>query len=165
LAARAKARAQPWIKFVDPAYEHRTSDHENGVSGQLAIEIPLGGDRANVERYKNLVRKEDGEARGIVSQQALEDMHRFESQGADWFELLTLANHADEITERWWKARLAPPRDIGALLDESLMARNALIEARERAGAAHCTLMALSGVEPESWPRLNVQAAQPRCAD
>ena len=85
--------------------------------------------------------------------QALDDLHRFESQSADWLELLVLADRAEEIAERWWKGRVVRPRDVGALLDEAFLARTTVLEARERAGAAYCSLLSLSGVEPESWPR------------
>lgn len=170
LAARANARNQPWIKFVDLGYEHSTGNNENGVRGQVAIEVPLGGDRANARRYQSLVRREDGNARGIVMDlatgvhQALAHLDQFEAQRDDWIELLELADRADEIAERWWKARLVRPRDVGALLDEAFVARNTVLEAREQAGAAYCSLLALSGVEPESWPRVRESVLDPKAA-
>jgi hypothetical protein len=159
LAERARARNQPWIKFVDIGYEHRTERSRNGVSGQVSFEIPLGGEKSNVSRYQALVRKEDGEAQGILGEQldqtlrALEHLHAFESHTRRWRDLLRLADEAEEIAERWWTARLAKPADVAALLDEAYSARNTVLEARERAGSAYCTVLAMSGVELEAWPR------------
>ncbi len=159
LAERARARNQPWVKFVDIGYEHRTERSDNGVSGQIAFEIPLGGEKTNVSRYEALVRMEGGEARGIVAEQmagtlrALEDLHLFESNSDRWRELLRLADEAEDIALRWWSDRLAKPADVAALLDEAFSARNAVVEARERAGSAYCTVLAMSGVELEAWPR------------
>ncbi len=159
LAQRARARSQPWIKFVDVTYEHRSDKSENGVGGRLAFEIPLGGERANVGRYEALIRQESGEARGFVEEQmtrslqALEELHAFESRSQRWRDLLRLADEAEEIADRWWRERLARPADVAALLDGAFTARSAVLEARERAGSAYCTLLAMTGVELMAWPR------------
>ncbi len=167
LASRARSRSLPWIKFVDLAYEHRSDGTENGVSGQVAIEVPLGADRANERRYRRLVRRETSEARGRAAEQATEidralaDLEAFEGQRDEWRRLLRLAERAEEIAERWWRARHARPRDVGALLDEAFVARSTVIEARERAGErageAACSLLALSGVEAAAWPRVEAR--------
>jgi hypothetical protein len=159
LAQRAQARNQPWLKFVEVGYEHRTDKSENGVGGRLAFEIPLGGERASVGRYEALVRQESGEARGFVEEQmgrslqALEELHHFESRSERWLDLLRLTDQAEEIADRWWRERLAKPTDVAALLDEAFAARNAVLEARERAGGAYCILLAMTGVDPAAWPR------------
>lgn len=159
MAARARARNQPWLKFVDVGYEHRTDGSENGVRGRLAFEIPLGGEGPNASRYDALVRKEDGALRGVVAERmdrtlrALGYLDHFEKNTRRWQDLLRLANEAEGIADRWWRARLAKPSEVAALLDEAFSARNVVLEARERAGDAYCTVLAMSGVEPEAWPR------------
>jgi hypothetical protein len=158
LAERARARSQPWIKFVDVGYEYRSDDSENGVGGQLSFEIPLGGD-VGVTRYAALIRKESGESRGLVEEQmaqglqALDVLHAFEAHSQRWRDLLRLADEAEEIAERWWRGRLAKPSDVASLQDEAFEARSTVLEARERAGSAYCTLLATTGVDLEAWPR------------
>jgi hypothetical protein len=159
LAERARARNQPWIKFVDVRYEYRSDRNESGVGGQLAFEIPLGGQLANAGRYEALIRESHGEADGLVEQQiarslqALGEVHEFESRTDRWQHLLQLADEAEEIADRWWQGRLAKPSAVAALLDEAFAARSAIVEARERAGSAYCTVLAMTGVPVEEWPR------------
>jgi len=159
LADRARARNQPRLKFVDVSYEHRTDDSDNGVGGQLAFEIPLGGERANAGRYEALIRQEDGEARGAVAEQvtrslrALDELHAFEARSPRWRDLLRLADEAEEIADRWWQGRVARPSDVAALLDDAFRARSTVLDARERAGNADCALLALTGVGLDAWPR------------
>ena len=163
LAERARARNQPRLKFLDVSYEHRSDDDDDGVGGQLAFEIPLGGERANASRYEALIRREDGQAQGIVGEQvtrslrALDDLHAFEARSESWQNLLRLADEAEDIADRWWQSRIAKPGDVAALLDDAFRARSTVLDARERAGNAHCTLLAMTGVEPEAWPRERAQ--------
>lgn len=163
LAERARARNQPRLKFLDVSYEHRSDDDDDGVGGQLAFEIPLGGERANASRYEALIRREDGQAQGIVGEQvtrslrALDDLHAFEARSESWQNLLRLADEAEDIADRWWQSRIARPGDVAALLDDAFRARSTVLDARERAGNAHCTLLAMTGVEPEAWPRERTQ--------
>lgn len=159
LAERARARNQPWLKFVDLRYEYRSDQNDSGVGGQLGFEIPLGGQTANASRYEALIRESRGEADGLVEQQiarslqALGEVHEFESRSDRWQQLLQLADDAEEIADRWWRGRLAKPSQVAALLDEAFAARSAVVEARERAGSAYCTLLAMTGVPIETWPR------------
>ena len=44
------------------------------------------------------------------------------------------------------------------MLDDAFAARSTVLEARQRAGSAYCTLLAMTGVELEAWPRENVVA-------
>jgi hypothetical protein len=44
--------------------------------------------------------------------------------------------------------------ELKYLIDEAFAAaRSALLEAQERAGSAYCTLLAMTGVPVEQWPR------------
>ena len=162
LAARSRARSEPWIKFFDLGYEHRTDGSDNGVSAQLSFEIPLGGERSQAGRYAALVRKEDAAARGVVAdqmsrtQRALDHLHDYESHTRRWLDLLRLADEAEAIAQRWWRGRLAKPSDVAALLDQAFSARNVVLDARERAGEAYCTVLAMSGLPVEAWPREGV---------
>jgi hypothetical protein len=171
LANRARSRARPWVRFVDLSYERRTGEpgesSSDGVGGKVAFLFPVGGGfDAETNRYEALAREQRGQGDAIVAEQmfrslqALEDLKAFEANTAQWQELELLADNADEVAERWHKGRLARPRDVGALLDEAYDARVAILEARERAGVAGCTLLAMTGVPLESWPRATAQAPE-----
>ena len=160
LAERARARRLPGIRFVDLFYEHRTDRSRDGVGGQLAIDIPFGGEeRADVRRYEALGRQQRSEANAIVEDQvalsleALNDVHDFETSADRWLELERLAALGEQVADRWWKARAARPSQVAALLDDAYSARIAVLEARERAASAQCTLLAMTGVPLEAWPR------------
>jgi hypothetical protein len=161
LSDRAQSQARPWLKFVDVSYEHESGGGgSHGAGGQLAFEIPLGTrERASAGRYRALVRQEQSEEQRLVEEQvrrsleALGELSDFEARGARWEELQALALAAEQIADRWWRGRLARPSQVAALLDQAFAARSAVLEARERAGIAGCTLLAMTGVPPQSWPR------------
>lgn len=164
LAERARARGLPGLRFVDVSYRHRTQHHatgsRDGVGGQVAFEIPFGGgSRAEIARFDALVRKQRFEGNALVEEQmslslqALSDIHDFEARADQWRELEELAADADQVADRWWKSRLARPAQVASLLDEAYAARIAVLEARERAANARCTLLAMTGVAPDAWPR------------
>ena len=161
LSDRAQSQARPWLKFVDVSYQHESGGGgSHGAGGQLAFEIPFGTrERADAGRYRALVRQEQSEEQRLVEEQvrrsleALGELADFEARGAQWEELEGLARAAEQIADRWWRGRLARPSQVAALLDQAFAARSATLEARERAGIAGCTLLAMTGVPPESWPR------------
>ena len=84
---------------------------------------------------------------------ALNDVHDFESRADEWRELEQLALSAEQIVDRWRDARLAKPSSVVSLLDNAYDARIAVLEARELAASAQCTLLAMTGVRLELWPR------------
>jgi hypothetical protein len=170
LAARARSRNQPWIKFVDLSYEHRSGESgppsdpdthsRNGGGGRIAFTIPFGGtQKANSLRYSALVREQQGEAAARVEEQvlrgtqALQLLHDFEQRAERLRELVALADGAEEIADRWWESKLAKPSQVAALIDEAFAARSAVLNAREEAGVARCALLAMTGVAAEQWPR------------
>ena len=160
LAERARARRLPRLRFVDVSYEHRTERSKDGVGGQLAFEIPFGGEaRADIGRFEALGLQQSLEATALVgdqislSLQALNDVHDFETRTEQWREVDRLASRAEQVADRWWKARLARPSQVAALLDSAYAARIAVLEARERAASARCTLLSLTGVSLDAWPR------------
>jgi hypothetical protein len=169
LAARARSRNQPWIKFVDFAYEHRTGKERpgepngpsrNGGGGRVAFTIPFGGgEKANSRRYAALVREQEGEGEAVVEEQmlrgmqALQTLRSFEQRAPRLLELLVLANGAEAVADRWWESKLAQPGQVAGLLDEAFAARRAVLSAREEAGVARCGLLAMTGVAAEDWPR------------
>lgn len=160
LADRARARRLPRLRFVDVAYEHRTDRSRDGVGGQLAFDIPFGGKAsADIARFEALSRQKRSEATAVVDDQismglqALNDVHDFESRAEEWRELERLAARAEQIVDRWWGARLAKPSQVDALLDDAYEARIAVLAAREFAASARCTLLAMTGVPLEAWPR------------
>jgi hypothetical protein len=161
LSNRARSQAKPWLKFVDVSYEHESGGGgANGGGARLAFELPLGArERASAGRYQALVRREQSEEQLLVEEQvhrglrALGELADFELRTEQWQELQQLAGDAEEIAERWWRDRLARPSQVASLLDEAFAARVAVLEARERAAIAGCTLLAMTGVPPEEWPR------------
>jgi hypothetical protein len=160
LAERSRARRLPGLRFVDVSYDHRTDSSRNGVGAQVAFEIPFGGEsRAEIARFDALIRKQRFEGSALVEDQvtlslrALDDVRDFESRSDQWRELEQLAAAAEQVADRWWKTRLARPAQVAALLDEAYAARIAVLEARERAANAECTLLAMTGVALEDWPR------------
>lgn len=160
LARRAKRRALPSLKFVDISYQYTGSDGNNGVGGRLAFDIPLGiRERANAGRYQALARQEENEQEYLLQEQvrqsleALAELADFEARSEQWQELEELARSAEKTADRWWRERLAKPSQVAALLDEAFSARTAILDARERAAVAGCTLLAMTGLSPEDWPR------------
>jgi hypothetical protein len=161
LSERAESEAKPWLRFVDVSYRYESGDGgDHGGGGRLAFEIPLGTrERASAGRYRALVRQEQSEEQRLVDEQvrrgleALETLADFEARAAQWRELQWLAQAAEQVADRWWQGRLARPTQVAALLDQSYAARSAVLEARERAAIAGCTLLAMTGVPPEKWPR------------
>lgn len=161
LADRAEARRLPWIRFVDLSYEHSSDgDRENGFGGQLAFSVPVGRrQNANLNRFRHLVQQESAKGMALMNEQldrtlgALLEIRAFESEADRLRELEELATKAETIAEQWRRDRLATPSAVAALLDEALAARNAVIDARERAAVASCELLATSGVSADRWPR------------
>lgn len=161
LMDRARIRTQPWIKFVDITYDHdTTTPARNGGGGKVAFQIPLGGKSyADVGRYAALAREQNDEAEGQIedrldeSLRALNEINQFESRSERWLELSDLAVRAEEVADRWWTQRLASPEAVADLFDEAFAARLAVLDIRERAGLAGCTVLVVTGVPLEEWPR------------
>ena len=161
LMERARIRTQPWIKFVDVTYDHdTTTPARNGGGGKVAFEIPLGGKSyADVGRYAALAREQNDEAEGQIEERmeeslrALNEINQFELRRDRWLELSGLADLAEDVAQRWWEQRLASPEKVAELFDEAFAARRAVVDMRERAGLAGCTILVVTGVPVEAWPR------------
>lgn len=179
MAGRARSRGRPWVKFVELRYEHQTGESNgpgrpndpsvNGGGARVSFTVPFGGDAsAEARRYSALVREQRSEAEALVADRtrgaalALEELHAFEARVAGLRELLNLADEADAIADRWWRSKLASPNQIANLLDEAFAARSAVLDARERAGIARCTLLTMTGVAAEDWPRESPDGLEPR---
>ena len=61
--------------------------------------------------------------------------------------------NAEQVADRWRDERLARPSQVENLIDRAYDARDAVLEAREQAGLARCTVLALTGVSLDHWPR------------
>jgi hypothetical protein len=160
LSAREEIRRLPWLDFVDVSYEPVATGNESEIGAQIALRIPFGAKaRGNVDRYRALGRSQSLEGERLVEEQvrrslfALQELDDFETRVKQWEELLTLARKADEVAERGRRERLATLSQIASLFEQAYEARIAVLEARERAGMASCTLLAMTGVPPEDWPR------------
>jgi hypothetical protein len=169
LSERASIQARPWLSFVDLAYEYESNNGgQNGGGAQLAFDLPFGArERAAAGRYEALVRGEQSEEQRLVeervlrSRAALDELADFEARAGQWAELEVLAGTAERIADRWWQDRLARPSEVADLLDKAFTARTAVLDARERAALAGCTLLTATGVPPERWPRRGEPAKAP----
>jgi hypothetical protein len=160
LSAREESRRWPWFDFVDLAYEREVTGDDDEIGAQIALRIPFGAKaRGNLDRYRALRKSQSLERERLVEENvrrslfALEELDHFETHVEQWEELLTLARKADEVAERGWREQLARLSQIASLFEQAYEARIAVLEARERAGMASCTLLAMTGVPPEDWPR------------
>lgn len=159
LSARAESQRWPWLDFVDLSTQfERHRDTEFGT--QIALRVPLGAaTSAEVDRYRALGRSQTREGDAVVEEQmrrslfALRELDHFETNTDPWNELLTLARRAEAVAEQGWKERLARPSQIATLIEQAYDARNAVLDARERAGMASCTLLALTSISLDVWPR------------
>jgi hypothetical protein len=164
MSEHARAGRMPWLQFFDISYEHRSgAGDDDRVGGQVSFSVPLGGrSNAGFNRYKHLAHQEASEAEVLVREQvirsleALGEIQEFEASVDRLQELETLAARAEAIAERWRDEQLGEPPAVSALLDEAFSARNAVVDARERAGIAGCALLAMSGVTAQEWPREEV---------
>jgi hypothetical protein len=161
LAQREKARRIPSLKFVDVGFEPRPKQGQAREYGaRVAFEIPFGiKPKAEASRYRAMARSAASDQRHLVderveeSQAALIVIADFESRSEGWLALLALADTAEGVADRWRKSRVARPRQVSGLLDNVYRARSTVLDARERAGFAGCTLMAMSGLSIQEWPR------------
>jgi hypothetical protein len=161
LSARSESTGRPSLKFVDFDYMPVAAGNDDHAFGaQLAFEIPFGIEsRADTSRYRALQRSEALEGERLVQEQvrrslfALRKFEHFEANTHRWQELLELARDAEQVADRWRDERLARPSQVENLIDRAYDARGAVLEARERAGLARCTVLALTGVSLDDWPR------------
>jgi hypothetical protein len=159
-SAREESRRLPWLDFVDLSYEPVATGDDSEIGAQIAVRIPFGARaRGNAQRYRALSRSESLKGERLVEEQvrrslfALRELDDFETRVKQWEELLALARKADEVAERGSRQRVATLSQIASLFEQAYEARIAVLEARERAGMAGCTLLAMTGVPPEDWPR------------
>ena len=147
LVEREDTQRQPRLRFIEVGYEHQTGrsgrSAQNGVGGRISVEVPFGArERANAGYYQALTRQEQSEERRLVEEQvsrgleALGVLAEFESRAERWAELEALAGAAERLADRWWRDRLARPAQVASLLDGAFAARDAILDARERAGIA-----------------------------
>jgi hypothetical protein len=162
LSDRAKSSGRPWFEFVDLDYARvfGNDGDENEFGGQLAFNIPFGIEsRADASRFRALGRSEALEGERLIQEQtrqsqvALKEFRYFEANTEQWEELLELARSAEEVADRWGEQRLARPNQLENLIDRAYDARVTVLAARERAGLARCTVLALTGVSLDDWPR------------
>lgn len=160
LSERARHRGRPWPAFVDLDYEAAADSESREVGAQVAFRIPVGASTsAQAARYRSLERGELRDAEADLAQRvhlariALYEIDDLERNAERWRELLALAGQAESEAERWWRAQLVSPAQVGALLDQAHAARSSVVGARERAAVAQCTILAATGVELPDWPR------------
>ena len=162
LSDRADSEARPWLKFVDVSYQY-----ESGGGGEPRSRRPAGLRDSPRARASGPTRAAIG--RSFARSRAKSSTWWRSRYAAAWRPSASsptsrpapssgrsceaLARAAEQIADRWWRDRLARPSQVAALLDQAFAARSAVLDARERAAIAGCTLLAMTGVPPESWPR------------
>lgn len=161
LAKREDASRYPSLKFVDLGFEAVTHrGQQQSAIARVGVEIPFGTRaRAEARHYSALANSQTSQERAVVeertqqAQLALAALQAFQDRSAHWRELLVLADSAEAVADRWFAQRLARPDEVADLLDEVFRTREAVLDARERAGLADCSLLAATGVSAASWPR------------
>ncbi|MFT4572413.1 MAG: hypothetical protein ACI8TX_000835 [Hyphomicrobiaceae bacterium] len=162
LARRQDALGWPSLKFIDFSVEPVVRSGEDREYGaRVAVEIPLGNlERSRARSYRAMARSETHEGltqlndRIATAFEALTFVDEFERSAPQWMEIVQHAQDAEELSDRWWRGRLAQPDAIARLLDEVFAARNAALNTRRRAGIAACNLLTETGVALGDWPRL-----------
>ncbi len=158
MSERARRAGRPWFDFVDLSY---TVDQgrQDEISGQIAVRVPIGSTSdASAGRFRALERASLHEANQVLEDgvrralEALKEIERFQNNTARWQALLSLAEKAEEVAERWWSERLVGPPTVAAFFDQAYEARRSVLLARKRAGLASCELVATTGVWIDDWP-------------
>ena len=161
LSEREKISQYPSLKFVDLGFDALThSGQKRAVLGRVSVEIPFGTNaRAEARHYAALANRESSRERLAVeeriaqAQLALAELQAFHDRSARWRELLTLADSAEVVADRWFAQRLVRVGEVASLLDKVFRTRQAVLDARERAGLANCSLLAATGRTAANWPR------------
>ena len=160
--AMAKAEAMkrlPSVRFVDFGFEPVPySGQEREYSARVAFEIPFGREAdARKRRYEALARAQVSDQRRVLddrvrtAKMAIDEVNFFREQSQHWKDLTALADSSEAIAAQWWRNRRATPEKIAKLLDTVYSARIAVLKARERAGAAVCTLLSATGIYISDW--------------
>lgn len=160
LARKQRAGRYPSLRFVEFGFEPTTFPGEKRrYDAQLAFEIPFGREaRASERRFRALATGQQSAERALVERSmretraAVEEINEFRRRGPHWVALLTRADAAEKVADRWQRERLADPGAIARLLDAVYDARIAVLEARERAGYAGCAVLATTGTSVDEWP-------------
>jgi hypothetical protein len=159
MARGASMARLPSIRFVDFGFEPVVSPgDEREYTARIAFDVPFGRESAaRTRRYRALARAEVNDQRRVLDELvraslvAIDEINRFRAREKYWNSLTALADASEKVAARWWEDRRSGPQDISRLLDTVLSARNAVLGARERAGAASCALLAASGLAPAKW--------------
>jgi len=154
----------PWLSFVQLDYGIEGQGVRD-LQGRLALEIPLDdGSRGRSRSLDQLSESERYEAESeaaLLNQQASIALHAltlFENQSPSLAALEKQANDAEALSLRFMGDRREGPDKVAQLLAESYAGRLLVLEARERAGRASCSLAWATGVSASNWPRVSATA-------
>jgi len=160
-------RRIPWFNFVQLDYGIEGQGFRD-LQGRVALEIPLDdGSRGRARRYEELGASEEYEAEGeaaLLTQQALVALYAlraFEAQAERLAALDAQAARAESLAVRFLDERREGPDKIAQLLGETYADRMLVLDARERAGRASCSLEWATGTSYTAWPRLSGEAPSP----
>lgn len=161
MARSESKRRLPTLRFVDFAVEPVAyPGDDRQYEAQVAFEIPFGrAARANERQFAAMARGQRSAERALIldrgeeARAAVATINRFRRRSAHWLGIRERADQAEVVADRWWKSRQADPKSIARLLEEVQDARLAVLEARERAGRAACTVLASTGLSIDEWPQ------------
>lgn len=149
----------PWLDFVELGYGTNSSGAD-GISARLAVGVPLDDGSGGRSRKAALLAQ--SEAYGALGQlyalangaaAALAELAIIEQHAADYLTLSSAADEAQQLASLLLTEHRGSPDKVAQLLDDAHAARLDILEARERAGQAACTLKFSTGVSYGSWPR------------
>ncbi len=153
-------RRIPWFNFVQLDYGIDGQGFRD-LQGRVALEIPLDdGSRGRSERYAELGVSEDYAAEGeaaLLTRQALvalQALRAFEAQTERLAALEAQATRAESLATRFMEERREGPDKVAQLLGETYAGRMLVLDARERAGRASCSLEWATGASYAAWPRV-----------
>jgi hypothetical protein len=158
--ALAEKRARlPWLEFVQ-VDQDTGRDFVRGLSARAAIGMPLDdGAKGRAARATHFAEAERHEADATAqlltdaALAALAELHDVEARAKDHRALLETATAAEAVAKQLVTERRGLPAKAVSLLDAAADAKEAVLEAQERAAQAACTLKLTTGRTYGQWPR------------
>jgi hypothetical protein len=159
LARSENGKRVPSLGFVDFGFEPVPSPGDpRAYEVRASILVPFGREaRANQTRYEALARAEGSAERALAEDRlreaklAVDEINGFRERSDGWLELAELADAAEKVADTWWQNRLTDPSQISSLLDSVYSTRLAVLDAREQAGLAGCSVTAATGLAVSEW--------------
>lgn len=160
LAEKESAAALPWLKNLRLSYDLPGETSGGRYGGRVALNFPFGGsERSKAAQHQGESAAEAYLAAAKVSElslnalKALEELRFLESRAPRWHALIQLAELSEAAVKKALSRGQESPSHLVSHLADAQSARQAYINARQRAGLAACALLEATGVEYSQWPR------------